>query len=69
MNAAGRLEAVLQLYDVGLLCKCSKIEEEEIEDPVHGLVYKKIIKHELDCMAKEKAREIMNFPDNKDPRK
>lgn len=60
MNAAGRLEIIMQLLQSGLLCKCNKYELIKIDDLVYETIFKEELKHDPDCEGLNRAKELMN---------
>lgn len=55
-----RVETVMELYEVGLLCKCTHTEDILITDEYGIEVEEKILKHEANCSGRELIHKLLN---------
>lgn len=57
MNSAGKLQVAMELYNSGMLCKCSnwiEIEDEWLDES------EKVLQHESECEGREKFKQLIN---------
>jgi hypothetical protein len=57
MNAAGKLEMIMDLFKQGMLCKCNKTELVEQND--EGLFREHLI-HDENCEGKQAVRDLLD---------
>jgi len=62
MTYAGKIEMAMELFEQGMLCKCSKTKPIVHTDMSNGNEYEtKEILHDEDCEGKLKALELIGY--------
>lgn len=64
MTEAGRLTMLMNLYEQGLLCKCTdwRFDNQVDQGLWAGEVYKEQLHHESNCEGPENMRKLLAFP-------
>lgn len=51
----------MELYNAGLLCKCTRIEDILVIDEDDSMVEEKMLKHEANCSGRDTVKNLLDM--------